>query len=290
MKFPPESSEDLKVEKKELVTADPDKIIIILHGLFGSKQNWSTLGKAFWQKLNQSYNIYCLDVRNHGDSPHHQDMGYLTMANDVASFIEKLGLSKSPSKEITLIGHSMGGRIAMAYALASVSERRDFPSLHKLVVVDISPKAINLQAQFGLYIKLMMKIDEAGLNKQSDADKMMKEGGIDDIGIRQFLLTNYKRLPGGSGKYGFRNPLGILNSWLEQLGRTDPIFESGVRFHQPTLFVAGSRSNYLKADQHEDLRKTFKNSKLEFLDTGHWVHAEKPKEFVDLVTQFILKD
>ncbi|KAJ9080730.1 hypothetical protein DSO57_1021909 [Entomophthora muscae] len=240
-----------------------------MHGLFGSKQNWSTLGKAFSQKL-KGYTIYCLDSRNHGDSPHHEDMGYVTMANDVASFIKSLPKAKSGSREINLIGHSMGGRIAMTYALSSVSEPDCFPALHKLVVVDISPRKINLQSQFGLYTELMLKIDQAELTKQSDADKMLKEGGVQDIGIRQFLLTNLKKLPGSKGIYRFRNPLKVLNSSLHQLGESDPIFEKEIAFPCPTLFVAGSRSDYLKPDHHKDLKKIFTNSDLEFLDTGHW--------------------
>ncbi|KAG9296937.1 hypothetical protein G9A89_006892 [Geosiphon pyriformis] len=245
--------------------------LVILHGLFGSKQNWKSLARAFSQRLNTR--VLTLDLRNHGESPHSPVHNYEGMANDVASFLSDHKLHK-----IILIGHSMGGKVAMYMALQHV------PYIEKLVVVDNAPLKIRLSTDFAKYIEGMKKIEETKLTKQSIADEILQEFES-DISIRQFLLTNLKKDP-KSGVYKFRIPLEILGESLEKLG--DFPFESAHHtYHKPTLFIAGTRSNYVPLKAHQTIKTFFPESVIVNVNAGHWVHAEKPQEFLMIVSDFI---
>ncbi|KAF9977370.1 hypothetical protein BGZ73_006239 [Actinomortierella ambigua] len=245
------------------------KPIVVLHGLFGSKQNWKALSKAMASRLNTS--VYALDLRNHGESEHIAHHDYPSMANDVDHFIKEHGIDRP-----MVIGHSMGGKVAMTLALNQ-------GSIDRLVVVDMAPAPAKLSSAFQGYVKVMQRIQSANVKKQSEADKMMAEV-IDDIGVRQFLLTNLKRDP-ETGRYLFRIPLGTLDSSLGNLGLFD--FETGQhRFDGKTLFIRGTRSDYISENCVEAINHFFPHSRIEGVDAGHWVHAEKPEEFLKLVIQF----
>ncbi|CAB4394823.1 alpha/beta hydrolase [Rhizophagus irregularis] len=248
--------------------------LIILHGLFGSKQNWKSLAKTFAQRLNTR--VFTLDLRNHGESPHSPVHNYEVMSDDVAAFIKEHKLYKT-----AIMGHSMGGRVGIAMAL------RQVPHIEKLVVVDSAPVNSRMSSEFFTYIDVMKKIEQAGIVKQSKADEIMKDY-ISDISIRQFLLTNLKKDP-ETGLYKFRIPLDILSDSMGELGRF-PFDSAHHTFHKKTLFVAGTRSNYLPPKVYPTIRTFFTNAVIAELDTGHWVHAEKPLEFAAIVTDFIVKN
>ncbi|RIA98367.1 Alpha/Beta hydrolase protein [Glomus cerebriforme] len=247
--------------------------LIILHGLFGSKQNWKSLAKTLAQRLNT--HVFTLDLRNHGDSPHSPVHNYEVMSDDVAAFIKEHKFNKT-----VVMGHSMGGRVAMAMAL------RQVPHIEKLVVVDSAPVNARMSSEFFTYIDVMKKIEQAGVVKQSKADEIMKDY-ISDISIRQFLLTNLKKDP-ETGLYKFRIPLDILSDSMETLGGF-PFDSAHHTFHKKTLFVAGKKSNYLPPKVYPTIRTFFTDAVIAELDTGHWVHAEKPLEFAAILTDFMNK-
>ncbi|KAI7882672.1 alpha/beta-hydrolase [Lichtheimia hyalospora FSU 10163] len=251
--------------------------LLVCHGLFGSKQNWRSLGKSMSTRL--SRDVYTLDLRNHGESPHADEHTYHSMAGDLVSFISDHNLEKP-----ILLGHSMGGKTVMATSLL-------YPSLvEKLVVVDIAPFALPLSNDFGTYVDAMREIDHAGFKKQSDADALLAKYEK-DIGVRQFLLTNLKKRP-EDGVYKFRVPYETLGGALGNMGDFSKEFSSS-KYSGPTLFIAGGKSSYGKPiEQRLDQVKTmFPDSRLEVVQgAGHWVHAEKPEPFMKLVVDFIGTD
>ncbi|KAI9292593.1 alpha/beta-hydrolase [Neoconidiobolus thromboides FSU 785] len=251
--------------------------IIILHGLFGSKQNWRSLSKAISQNVSQ--NVYTIDLRNHGDSPHSESMEYSELSADIIKVIEDTNINEN----ITLIGHSMGGRVAMNLVLEQ-QYKKIGNKINKLIVVDVGPYPMDIGTSFNHYIQQMKKIEAKKINKQSEADAILNENGITDINIRQFLLTNFKKQTNGT--YKFRNPLLVLENQLPRLTKLDEKLLQQ-KCNMKTLFIAGSKSNYLPQGSYEKLNQLFVNCELKYLDAGHWVHSQKPKEFLDLVTKFV---
>ncbi|KAI8138194.1 Alpha/Beta hydrolase protein, partial [Fennellomyces sp. T-0311] len=246
--------------------------LIVCHGLFGSKQNWRSLGKSMSQRLDRD--VYTLDMRNHGESPHASVHTYDAMAQDLAGFMNEHNL-----QEPILLGHSMGGKVVMTTALQNPSV------VKKLVVVDIAPFSLPLSNDFAAYIDAMRKIDAANLKKQSDADKMLQEYES-DVGVRMFLLTNLKRQ--SDGVYRFRIPYDILGKALGNMGDFSQ-WASQQCYDKPTLFVAGGKSGYCKplAKYPDQLKAMFPDSRVEVIDdAGHWVHAEKPDAFLKRVIEF----
>ncbi|KAI8975964.1 Alpha/Beta hydrolase protein [Pilobolus umbonatus] len=252
-----------------------NKPIVICHGLFGSKQNWSSISKSLSRSL--SCDVYTVDLRNHGDSPHSQVHTYQAMSEDLTHFIQDQGLTST-----VLIGHSMGGKVVMTTALQT-------PSLvSKLVVVDMPPVAMKLSHGFANYIKAMKSIEESNPKSQSEADKIIAQYEP-NAGIRMFLLTNLKRQ--ADGQLRFRIPYEILGRSLEQMGGF-PVPEKAV-YDKPTLFIAGGRSPYLKPFEHQadEIRQLFPNMELETVeDAGHWVHSEKPSLVMKSIGAFYSKD
>ncbi|KAJ1984090.1 hypothetical protein H4R34_000895 [Dimargaris verticillata] len=244
--------------------------VVVLHGLFGSKQNWGSLSKGLAHQL--ATNVYVLDLRNHGDSPHSPIMTYEAMASDVVRFLTDHQLSKP-----TLIGHSMGGKVAMTLALTH-------PELLKqLCVVDMAPAASPLSEDFCTYTEAMLAIEHQNLNKISDANQMLVDT-VPEQEIRQFLLTNYKR-DANTGQYKFRIPLAFIQRNLDALGQ----FQADNQergFGKPTLFISGARSPYIHPDHFPTIRRLFSQSLIMNIDAGHWVHAEQPGHFIRSVKQW----
>ncbi|KAK9700368.1 hypothetical protein K7432_012224 [Basidiobolus ranarum] len=244
--------------------------LLILHGLFGSKKNWKTLAKRYVSGLNTD--VYAVDLRNHGESPHLEPLNYEALAEDVSEFLKEKGLTK-----VNVIGHSMGGKVAMTLGLNKPAQ------LEKLIVADMSPVNAKLSNDFYYYIDSMKKVEEGKHTKQSTAEADLMQY-IPDAGIRLFLMTNLKK--DSDGIYRWRVPLDIIREHLEELGNF-PVKEGSKEFTKPTLFVAGSKSNYVKKDYHPVIKSFFPSVEFTELDAGHWVHAEKPKEFLDLTIKFL---
>ncbi|KAL4248699.1 AB hydrolase superfamily protein [Abortiporus biennis] len=237
---------------------EKDQPLVILHGLFGTKRNWQSLSKAFVRDLNRP--IYALDLRNHGSSPHAEPMNYSSMAEDVLEWCWKMSLTN-----ISLLGHSMGGKVAMAVALSP-----DMPEdlLSHLIVADIAPSRGTLSPEF----------------QGKEAQHILSEYEP-DVMTRAFLLTNlapHKE----HHPLRFRVPLDIIGDAIVEVG-SFPYVPGDRTWEGPTMFIKGTRSKYINNHNIPIAKQFFPHMVLETLEAGHWVHAEKPNEFKKLVTNFI---
>ncbi len=239
--------------------------VVIAHGLFGSRKNWRTIAKIFSQTGRK---IVVVDMRNHGnsfwsDSHSYEDLGY-----DLKHIIRKFG------DKADLIGHSMGGKGAMALALTSTE------TIRKLVVVDISP--VNYTHDWSDYISAMQSVDFASIANRKDLDDQLKTS-IGDSGIRSFLIQSAD-ISNESGSRWLMNLASLQRNLPNIMGF--PHFKTTNVL--PCLFIRGSISTYV-LDRHLPLiRKYFPNVKLNTIDrAGHWVHAERKEEFCKLVLSFL---
>ncbi|KAL4262120.1 AB hydrolase superfamily protein [Pleurotus pulmonarius] len=238
--------------------------LVILHGLLvsGSKRNWKSLAKAFSRELHRP--VYTLDLRNQGSSPHVPGMTYLHMAADVLHFCETHKL-----KNVSLMGHSMGGKVAMTFAL---NPALPTSLLSNLIVVDIAPSIGSISDEFMGYIDAMRAIEAEGFQTRKEADALLQKWEKDPS-IRAFLLTNF--IPGTT-----HSPHEI-GSFPYKLGERT--------WEGNTLFIKGQKSKYINRHNIHTLKEYFPNMELEKLDTGHWVHAEDPHNFRILVANFLNK-
>ncbi|KAI0749372.1 alpha/beta-hydrolase [Daedaleopsis nitida] len=257
---------------------ETEKPLVILHGLFGTKRNFGSLSKAFAKDLGRP--VYALDLRNHGTSPHAEPHTYTAMAADVLHFCQAHKLS-----DVSLLGHSMGGKVAMTVALDP-----ELPSdlLSHLIVADIAPARGALSSEFRGYIEAMQKIEESQVKTRQEADRMLKPYEKDPM-TRAFLLMNLEH-PTAHHPHPlrFRIPIGLLGGAISDIGGFP--WSPGERtFNGPTLFIKGSKSKYINRHNVDTAKAFFPNMELEELDAGHWVHSERPNEFKALVTNFIKK-
>lgn len=255
-----------KWSPRKTPTANP---IVFLHGLFGSKSNNRTVSRHFARDLN--CDVYCVDMRNHGDSPHSPVHTYDVMSDDVKQFILDHSI-----KDPVVIGHSMGARSAMALALKN-------PDLvSKLVVVDNGPVNRSLGAEFPKYVKAMIEVDKAAPPHQKDADEIMKKY-VKELPVRQFLLSNFKK----HGKhYRSRIPLDILGKSLGYVSEFNYLPDH-YRYTKPTLLVRGTESPFVPDEDLPLMGQLFPRFEVRDIKSGHWVISEKPKEFIEVVEKFL---
>lgn len=243
---------------------DPDNTpLIILHGFFASSRNWRQIA----EKLSAHHHVYVPDMRNHGASPHHSNMDYPSMTADLLHFIDRHDMPTA-----SLLGHSMGGKLAMWFAL-NHPDRTD-----KLIVVDIAP--ISYEHSFDTLIAALtaLPLSEIGNRKQAETQLA---AAIPDLSYRQFLLQN---LLLENGRYNWRVDLDIFRRSATNIvafpdaGHLPP-------FCRAPLFIAGANSGYVKA---EDIRALFPYAALSFVaDAGHWLHVQQPARFVAEVERFL---
>ncbi|KXN87220.1 Abhydrolase domain-containing protein C22H12.03 [Leucoagaricus sp. SymC.cos] len=256
---------------------EKDGAVLILHGLFGSKRNWNTLAQGFSKSLDKP--IYTLDLRNHGTSPHQHGMTYAEMAQDVLEFIDKHDL-----KQTTIIGHSMGGKVAMAVALDPYFDTcKDL--LQNLIVVDIAPVKAGVSEEFRGYAEAMLSIENGKMKTRKHAD-MLLSAFESDSDMRAFLLTNLGTATTERPYVKFRIPINIIQKALPDIG--DFSYSPGERVWEGrTLFIKGAESPYINHHGIPLIQSFFPNYMLESLGTGHLVHAEQPAEFKQLVEKFL---
>ncbi|XP_012525123.1 protein ABHD11 [Monomorium pharaonis] len=261
------------VDEGEQYTKKP---IIIMHGLFGSKNNWNSLSKAIHQKTKRK--VIAVDARNHGDSPHSSNMSYKDMAGDMIELLNDLGFERA-----ILVGHSMGGSAVMYTAL-------NFPQhVEKLVVVDMSPvrTSPNLMQMERIFeaMRLVMMDGNLSLSKaRKNVDEQLAKS-IKSSSLRQFILTNL--VEADSGKYKWRVNLPVLEQAFSTQIAVFPNVGPKI-YDGPTLFIGGTNSDYIQTKDHNAIKKLFTMAKFRYIDgASHWVHADKPNEFVDLLTTFI---
>jgi esterase len=238
--------------------------IIMLHGIFGSSDNWLTPSRL----LSSHFHTYALDLRNHGRSLHGDAFDYPAMVEDVLEFIET-----NQIKDPIVMGHSMGGKVAMNLAVGHPDK------LQKLIVVDIAPKPYSMEDYVILQGLNAIEIDK--ITTREEADEALTSF-VPESDVRQFLLKNLQRKPEGGFKWKLNLP--VITENIGNIGL--PLQFEGT-FEKPSLFVRGSRSNYIKDQDVDLIRKIFPAATIETLDTGHWVPAEKPKEFVEVVQKWI---
>jgi esterase len=255
----------MKLFFREYPTAKPNApVMIIMHGLFGSCDNWLTQAKLFAQ----DYHVFTIDQRNHGLSPHSDDFDYTFMVKDLVEFIDDHQLHNP-----IIIGHSMGGKTAMNFAIAHPDK------LDRLIVVDIAPRSYNLEHYTIADGLNAITIDS--LTSRNEADEQLARF-VPEADVRQFLLKNLQRKP--EGGFSWKINLKVITAKLSNVG-VDLHYKGTL--DKPTLFIKGNRSNYIKDSDTNLILQYFPQAKLEGMDTGHWVQAEKPQEFVTLVHNYL---
>jgi esterase len=240
--------------------------VLILHGLLGSARNWTSIAK----ELAASHRVFALDLRNHGRSPWAPTMSFDEMAGDIAAFIERQDLGA-----VTLIGHSLGGKVAMRLALTR-------PELiERLVVVDVAPVAY--AHTFTPFIEAMRQVDLAQVKRRSDAELQL-QNAVPDAAMRNFLLQNLVKTDAG---FVWRANLEALAANMDELlGFPTPAPDAA--YGGPTLFIAGGRSDYVRPEHRPLIERLFPNSEhVVITDAGHWLHAERPAEFLAHVRRFL---
>jgi esterase len=240
--------------------------VVILHGLLGAARNWTTVGR----ELAGTHRVFALDLRNHGRSPWAASMSFDDMADDVGAFIEGRGLGAA-----TLIGHSLGGKVAMRLALTR-------PELvQRLVVVDVAPVAY--ADAFGPVVAAMRRVDLAAVQRRVDADLQL-QAAVPDAVLRSFLLQNLVKTDAG---FVWRVNLEALAANMDELvGFPPPV--PGAAYLGPTLFIAGGRSRYIQPEHRPLIERLFpKAEHVVIADAGHWPHAERPAEFLVHLRRFL---
>ncbi len=238
--------------------------LAILHGLLGSLDNWHTLSKT----LAASFRVLAVDQRNHGRSPHSDVFTYDAMAQDLAELFDRLRIESA-----SVLGHSMGGKTAMQLAL-SHPER-----VQKLVVVDISPRAY--PPLHDELLDAMLSVNLADYQSRQQVDRAL-EARIPEFPVRQFLLKNLSR--DKSGGFSWKANLEVISKNYAEIARQ---ITSRTPFRKPTLFIKGSRSHYILDSDTPAIRQLFPLATISTIDAGHWIHADSPKIFLDLVLKFL---
>jgi esterase len=240
------------------------KPLIILHGLFGSSDNWFSLAKVFAEH----FTVYLVDQRNHGQSPQSDNFDYKLLTEDLATFILEHHLEKPH-----IIGHSMGGKTAMNFAVK-------YPdNLDKLIVVDIAPKQYPVHHDH--ILEGLHEIDLQTLTSRSEADRLLSQQ-VPEPDVRQFLLKNLARI--GEGKFEWRVNIHAIDKHIEEIGAG---MQYQGKFTGPTLFIKGKRSNYYATGDDENILGIFPAAQFVTLNTGHWVQAEDPKAFAETTLFFL---
>jgi|TARA_B100001094_G_C18191674_1_gene807730 pimeloyl-ACP methyl ester carboxylesterase len=238
--------------------------ILIVHGLFGSSDNWRTLGKKF----SENNTVYLIDLRNHGRSAHSDEMNYEIMAEDLMNLIIKENIILP-----TLLGHSMGGKAALMFV-------KKFPDIiGKLIVADIGIKSYPMHHE--LILEGLNSIDLNKINSRSEAQKKIAVH-IEEVGVQQFLLKNLYWIE--KGQLAWRMNLNIIEKNIQEILKRINLEKN----YTKTLFLRGGLSNYILLEDFEEIQSKFPNGKIKTIENvGHWLHAENPLEFYRLVMNFI---
>lgn len=245
--------------------------LVILHGLFGTLDNWQSLARRWATEA--GLRVVSVDLRNHGRSFHSPEHTYALMAQDVRELFDHLQLGP----DTVLMGHSMGGKVGMRFAL-------DHPErLAKLIVVDIAPRFSNMEHQDDILAGLQ-SVDFTTCTNRQEADAALARH-VPNVGTRQFLLKNLYRTDNNT--FAWRINLPVLAAQLAAIGE-ETIAKTP--FLKPALFIRGGKSDYITPeDKLTGIPALFPNSEVAtVVDAGHWVHAEKPEEVFEMVKAFAL--
>jgi pimeloyl-ACP methyl ester carboxylesterase len=283
-----ETGLDERLASRTLGEAGPR--VVFLHGLFGQGKNWTTIAKGLVGGAADGHRVTLLDLPNHGHSPWTDRVDYLDMAEMVAAELAGYG------EPVTLVGHSMGGKVAMQVAL------RRPELLRGLVVVDIAPVEYPVRggrtedpdeeaAPFADFIAAMRDLDLEKLRTREEADEALREA-VPSRMVRSFLLQSLvregPRAGGGpGGGWRWRLNLELLERDLGEL-RGFPEPPPGAAFNGPVLWIAGANSHYVLPEDRERMDELFPATRLvRIKDAGHWVHSEQPEVFLETVRRFL---
>jgi pimeloyl-ACP methyl ester carboxylesterase len=255
--------------------------VVFVHGLFGQGKNWTTIAKG----LADAHRVTLVDLPNHGHSPWTDRVDYLDMAEMLATELEHLG------EPVTLVGHSMGGKVAMQLAL------RRPELLRALVVVDIAPVEYPLQggrtddpdeeaSPFAAFIEAMRTMDLDALTTRIDADAALRTA-VPSRMVRSFLLQSLVREGSGGEGWRWRLNLELLERDLGEL-RGFPEPPPGAAYGGPVLWIAGANSAYVLDDDRPHMDALFPATRLvRIKNAGHWVHSEQPEVFLETLRRFL---
>ena len=238
--------------------------LIILHGLFGSLDNWLTLGKKF----SKHFKVYLVDQRNHGRSFHSEEFSYNIMANDLYYLINKENI-----QNVIIMGHSMGGKTAMRFT-------QKYPDLvDKLIVADIGPKEYPMHHNH--ILKALNSIDLNVVKTRKEADEIIAPF-IPEFGIQQFLLKNLYWIE--KHQLAWRINLPVISAKIAEVIAETP----RELILTKTLFLSGMNSDYILETDYTYIEKYFPYSEIEIIENAaHWLHADNPEDFYNKVIEFI---
>ncbi len=249
--------------------------MIIVHGLYGASDNWVSIAKV----LSAGFEVFLIDQRNHGQSPHSKEHNYRLMVDDLYEFVENQNLDKA-----VLMGHSMGGKTVMHFA-------KEYPErVEALIVLDIAPKSyveLSKKASIHHYLILnaMRSIDFSKITNRKDVEIRLSEK-IDDERIRLFLLKNIYR--NKNNKFSWRLNVEALYQNIDEImnGELLPPEEPITGF--PVLFIRGADSNYILDEDIEKIHEIFPYAELKTIENaGHWLHAEQPEKLLKIIHEFL---
>jgi pimeloyl-ACP methyl ester carboxylesterase len=239
--------------------------LVILHGLFGSLDNWHFIST----RLSEHFRVFALDLRNHGHSPHDDAMNYSVMSEDLLEFMRKHSLP-----DANVLGHSMGGKVAMQFALANPSRVR------KLIIADMAPRAYAPTHEN--IFNALLALDLKRFQTRQQFDEALAPA-IPDFAVRRFLLKSLSRDANGNFAWKFN---------LAALHKNYPTLNAALKmerpFEQPALFVRGEKSSYIRDEDFALIRDFFPSARIEtILGASHWLHAEAPENFLSIVKNFL---
>ncbi|KAL4223643.1 Alpha/beta hydrolase domain-containing protein 11 [Mactra antiquata] len=262
--------------EKKIADSYEKQPLVILHGMMGSKQNWQSLAKAFGKTGRK---VLALDARNHGESTHTEDMNYFLFRDDLLKLMDEQDLEQA-----VLIGHSMGGKTAMVTALQN-AER-----VSGLIIVDVSPAISPNVNKTPAYLEAMLKVSLSYLDDDSpQLSKIRRQvvnelaEAIQDEPMRHFLASN---LTVKDNALTWKCNLDSIINNFNTLA-SFPKFEDE-QYYGDTLFIGGMRSNYIHIDHYPKIKALFPTAEIKMIpDAGHWVHADKPEQFINTVNDFL---
>ena len=264
-----------KLNYKKFGEGEP---LIIMHGLYGSSDNWVSIAR----ELMLYFTVYLLDLRNHGSSPHLPEHNYQVMTDDLVEFMSDNDIQSS-----TIIGHSMGGKVAMFFTALHPNR------VNKLIIVDISPRSYSFNrgdvqiTDHHEILGALASLDLQAINNRSQVDELLAPV-IKSERVRQFLLKNLKRDRDKS--FHWKINVDVLNSNLASIligieDEQDALLE----YNNKALFIKGEKSDYINSDDMQMINDYFNNVQIITIkDASHWVHAEKSDEFIAIVKEFVL--
>lgn len=264
----------MELHFKELGQGTNAPPLVMLHGLFGSSDNW--LGVA--PKFAQHARVFLVDLRNHGLSPHSDEMSYALMAGDIAEFLDAHQL-----KRASVLGHSLGGKVAMQFA-------QTFPArVDRLVIVDIAPRVYAPEHE--PIFKALLALDLKQYHSRTEIEEALAPA-IPDLTLRRFLLKNLKSSSFSSSSsssntrsFDWRIP---LNSLFANYPKLCNALTSPNTFSGPALFLRGGQSPYVSDADVPQIRQLFPQATIETIPTArHWIHADAPGEFVKRISAFL---